>query len=64
MLTIEEMNLVLQMLNEELNRLDTMAKYYEHHDEILKQVIGVTYKERIQLIESTIEKLNKIIISL
>lgn len=64
MLTLEEMNLVLQMLNEELNRLDTMSKYYEHHDEMLKQVIGATYKERIQLIESTIEKLSKIIITL
>ena len=63
-MTIEEIRLILQLLEKEKNWILTCRNYYAETPDVLNKVVGATYKERLELIERTICKLQQLEISL
>lgn len=63
-MTIEEIRLILQLLEKEKNWILTCRNYYVETPDVLNKVVGATYKERLELIEQVINKLQKLEISL
>lgn len=64
MLTIEELKEMISLLEKEKNWILTCETYYAETPDVLNKVVGATYKERLELIEKVINKLQKIEISL
>ena len=63
-MTIEEIRLILHLLEKEKNWILTCRNYYSETPDVLNKVVGATYKERLELIEQVINKLQKLEISL
>lgn len=63
-MTIEEIRLILHLLEKEKNWILTCKTYYAETPDVLNKVVGATYKERLELIEQVINKLQKLEISL
>jgi hypothetical protein len=63
-MTIEEIRLILQLLEKEKQWIITCKQYYVETPDVLDKVVGATYKERLELIEQVINKLQKLEISL
>ena len=63
-MTLEEIRLILQLLEKEKQWIITCNQYYAETPDVLDKVVGATYKEQLELIEQTINKLKQLVISL
>lgn len=60
MLTIEELNEMISLLEKEKQWILTTTAYYSKNPDVLDKILQSNYKDKLKLIDNLITKLNNI----
>ena len=60
MLTIEELNEMISLLEKEKQWILTTTAYYNETPDVLDKILQSNYKDKLKLLDSLITKLNNI----